>query len=72
MNKLLQQIIEFSLKTGFNVKNLSFSPITGGEGNIEFLLHLHWMGETEEDHSSGINELTISPNEIVKSAHLRI
>src|SRR6476620_6515927 len=34
--EVLQQIIEFSLITGFNVKNLSFSPITGGEGNIEF------------------------------------
>ena len=67
--QVLQQIIEFSLITGFNVKNLSFSPITGGEGNIEFLLHLHWLGE-KEDHSTGINELTISPNEIVKSAHM--
>ncbi len=67
--QVLQQIIEFSLITGFNVKNLSFSPITGGEGNIEFLLHLRWLGE-KEDHSTGINELTISPNEIVKSAHM--
>jgi 23S rRNA (cytidine1920-2'-O)/16S rRNA (cytidine1409-2'-O)-methyltransferase len=67
--QVLQKIIEFSLITGFNVKNLSFSPITGGEGNIEFLLHLRWLGE-KEDHSTGINELTISPNEIVKSAHM--
>jgi 23S rRNA (cytidine1920-2'-O)/16S rRNA (cytidine1409-2'-O)-methyltransferase len=67
--QVLQKIIEFSLITGFNVKNLSFSPITGGEGNIEFLLHLRWWGE-KEDHSTGINELTISPNEIVKSAHM--
>src|SRR4051794_23074027 len=67
--QVLQQIIEFSLITGLNVKNLSFSPITGGEGNIEFLLHLRWLGE-KEDHSTGINELTISPNEIVKSAHM--
>lgn len=67
--QVLQQIIEFSLITGFNVKNLSFSPITGGEGNIEFLLHLCWLGE-KEDHSTGINELTISPNEVVKGAHM--
>ena len=67
--QVLQKIIEFSLITGFNVKNLSFSPITGGDGNIEFLLHLCWLGE-KEDHSTGINELTISPNEIVKSAHM--
>ena len=49
MNKCLQKIIEFSLITGFNVKNLSFSPITGGDGNIEFLLHLRWAGEEKED-----------------------
>src|SRR4051794_8440912 len=66
---VINKIIEFSLQTGLNVKNLSFSPITGGEGNIEFLLHLRWLGE-KEDHSTGINELTISPNEIVKSAHM--
>lgn len=65
--QVIEQIIEFSLKTGFHVKDLSFSPITGGEGNIEFLLHLRWTGEPE--NSMGLNELTISPNEIVKSAH---
>ncbi|MOA65389.1 hypothetical protein D3C78_1917620 [compost metagenome] len=25
---------------GFSLKGLTFSPITGGEGNIEFLAHL--------------------------------
>ena len=45
------------MQTGFDVKNLSFSPITGGEGNIEFLLHLFWAGEERE----GINLLTGSP-----------
>lgn len=27
-------------KVGFVVKDASYSPITGGEGNIEFLFHL--------------------------------
>lgn len=27
-------------EVGFVVKDASFSPITGGEGNIEFLFHL--------------------------------
>lgn len=66
--QVLQEIIEFSLKTGFHVKNLSFSPITGGEGNIEFLLHLQWMGE-KENQTIGLNELTNSPYEIVQCAH---
>jgi len=67
--QVLQKIIEFSLQTGFNVKNLSFSPITGGDGNIEFLLHLNWTGEKEENEM-GVNELTITPSQIVEAAHM--
>lgn len=41
--KVHQQVIEkvfmFALQEGFEIKALSFSPITGGEGNIEFLAH---------------------------------
>jgi 23S rRNA (cytidine1920-2'-O)/16S rRNA (cytidine1409-2'-O)-methyltransferase len=63
--QVLNKIIDFSILQGYNVKNLSFSPITGGDGNIEFLLHLHWDGERE----SGENQLLISPEEVVKQAH---
>jgi 23S rRNA (cytidine1920-2'-O)/16S rRNA (cytidine1409-2'-O)-methyltransferase len=31
--------LSFARETGFGVKGLTFSPITGGEGNIEFLAH---------------------------------
>lgn len=41
-NDVLKMIIEFATKEGYNVRDLTFSPITGGEGNIEFLLHLSW------------------------------
>ena len=37
---VLRSIIDFSNKIGLGVKNLSFSPITGAKGNIEFLIHL--------------------------------
>lgn len=37
---VLQTIVEFALAAGYNVLGLDFSPITGGEGNIEFLIHL--------------------------------
>ena len=36
---LEKMIVEFE-KIGYNAKNLTFSPITGGNGNIEYLLHL--------------------------------
>ena len=36
--EVIQKIIDFSLENGFSVRNLSFSPIKGPEGNIEYLL----------------------------------
>lgn len=38
--KVLDQVLTFSQSAGFSIKNLSFSPIQGGSGNIEFLAHL--------------------------------
>lgn len=38
--EVINNVIEFAKKTGFNILNLDFSPIKGGEGNIEFLLHI--------------------------------
>jgi len=65
---VILSIIDFSLKSGYNVKNLSFSPITGGEGNIEFLLHLNWSGEKE----LGENELKVIPTDVVQTAHNKL
>ncbi|SDY56783.1 23S rRNA (cytidine1920-2'-O)/16S rRNA (cytidine1409-2'-O)-methyltransferase [Evansella caseinilytica] len=38
--KVLQEIIAFAEEVGFEVRGITYSPIRGGEGNIEFLLHL--------------------------------
>ncbi|WP_395320934.1 TlyA family RNA methyltransferase [Levilactobacillus parabrevis] len=37
---VVQRIIDFAVATGYSVLGLDFSPIKGGEGNIEFLVHL--------------------------------
>lgn len=37
---VLEETADMATKTGFVVVNASYSPITGGEGNIEFLFHL--------------------------------
>jgi 23S rRNA (cytidine1920-2'-O)/16S rRNA (cytidine1409-2'-O)-methyltransferase len=63
--QVVNKIVDFALEQGFNAVNLSFSPITGGDGNIEFLLHLKWMGEQE----TGKNQLPAEPVQIVKEAH---
>lgn len=64
---VIEKVIELSLSLGYDVKNLSYSPITGGDGNIEFLLHLRWEGEKEKE--KGDNLLPKSPNQIVLEAH---
>ncbi len=38
--KVLNEILEFSLSNGFEVKGLIKSPLTGPKGNIEFLVYL--------------------------------
>lgn len=37
---VIDMIVQFALKERYDVENLYFSPITGGEGNIEFIVHL--------------------------------
>lgn len=63
--QVLNIIIDFALSQGFDVKELSFSPITGGNGNIEFLLHLYWSGKRE----IGENNLSFDSLYVVKEAH---
>ncbi|MBX9972968.1 TlyA family RNA methyltransferase [Cytobacillus firmus] len=65
---VLDKIIEFTLSLGYDVKDVSFSPITGGDGNIEFLLHLYWSGIKEE----GENLLKARTDEVVKEAHAEL
>ncbi|NRD80700.1 TlyA family RNA methyltransferase [Bacillus sp. BRMEA1] len=64
--QVIEKIIDFSVLQGYSIMNLSYSPITGGDGNIEFLLHLKWEGERD----SGANLLSKSPDEVVKEAHM--
>ncbi|WNS74174.1 TlyA family RNA methyltransferase [Bacillus sp. DTU_2020_1000418_1_SI_GHA_SEK_038] len=66
--QVLETMISFALSLGFDVKNLSFSPITGGDGNIEFLLHLYWTGEKE----IGENDLNFEAKAVVNEAHTEL
>ena len=36
----MERIVTFALEHGFSVHHLSYSPIKGPEGNIEYLVHL--------------------------------
>lgn len=45
--KVLDSILNFSVQEGYDVLGLDFSPITGGEGNIEFLAHLRLVNQND-------------------------
>lgn len=62
--EVLHQIITFALESQFQFYDLTYSPITGGEGNIEFLAYLGWENEKQ---GSCIKEQQIK--EIVEEAH---
>ena len=57
--EVIEKVIEFSRNIGFGVKNLSFSPIKGPEGNIEFLLYLGKNGDTIVDVEKVVEETKI-------------
>lgn len=65
---VVEHIVQFALDNGYDLMGLDFSPITGGEGNIEFIAHLKWTGgETGTNH--------LEPNAIAKlitKAHTKL
>ncbi len=65
--RVIREILMFADETGFTVSGLSFSPITGPKGNIEFLLYMQ-KGSTKNDAS--LHNISLLIPEIVKNAHL--
>ncbi|TXC93431.1 TlyA family RNA methyltransferase [Metabacillus litoralis] len=65
---VLKEILDFVIKEGYHIENLSYSPITGGDGNIEFLLHLRWNGPTEMQ----ANNFSKTAKNIVEEAHTQL
>ena len=59
---VIRAVIDYSREIGFSPVGLTFSPIKGPEGNIEYLVHLAQSGE-----SSALTEEKI--DEIVDEAH---
>ncbi len=38
--QVIENVIKYSLDSGFNPAGLTYSPVTGAKGNIEFLLYI--------------------------------
>lgn len=59
--EVIKDVIAYALNNKFDVCGLSFSPIKGPNGNIEFLIHIR--------KGQGENFLSIEPENIVESSH---
>lgn len=61
--KVIRELTDFIVSEGFQAIALSYSPITGGDGNIEYLIHAKWSTEGE------IDLISDKINEVISSAH---
>ncbi|MBO8170373.1 MAG: TlyA family RNA methyltransferase [Bacillaceae bacterium] len=59
---VLEHMFTLAEETGFTVKGLTFSPIQGGEGNIEFLLYLKYKNNEDSIAKTQISQ-------VVREAH---
>lgn len=55
--EVIEKILSFTIEHGFSVINLSFSPIKGPEGNIEYLMHIR--KDTENSLKEGVDARAI-------------
>ena len=60
--EVLDAFVEYSEKSGFNLRGLSYSPIKGPKGNIEFLGHL----------SKSDEKIIIDTENLVKRVHAEL
>jgi 23S rRNA (cytidine1920-2'-O)/16S rRNA (cytidine1409-2'-O)-methyltransferase len=56
--EVLSEVLGFAAQSGYSLQHLTFSPIQGGEGNIEFLAH--WLWEPGSSHSVPSEEQIVS------------
>lgn len=60
---VIQHVMALATEAGFNVCHLDFSPITGGHGNIEFLVDL------QATKNAATIDPALDPAAVVKRAH---
>ncbi len=61
--QVIEHTMQQAMKIGFNVLGVDYSPIKGGKGNIEFLIHLQ-----KDEANKGHNFWQGSPAQVVENA----
>ncbi|TXK83433.1 TlyA family RNA methyltransferase [Paenibacillus sp. N3.4] len=64
--EVLTTVLSFAQELGFRLKGLTYSPITGGEGNIEFLAY--WSSNEEDSSLAEEASLQSVIQDVVKEA----
>jgi len=59
----LRAALEAAEVQGFRLRGLTFSPITGGEGNIEFLAYWEFAGKGKAGRNGGEPDIRKTPAE---------
>ena len=60
--EVVQMICDFAVENGYSVQGLTFSPVKGPEGNIEYLVFL-------QKSDAPVNTAESTPHEIVEASH---
>ena len=69
--EVLQNILDFTCALGFAVKDVTFSPIRGTEGNIEYLMYLqNSAGPTTRPEDDALKSLVAQSHEDLKKTSL--
>ncbi|USB35040.1 TlyA family RNA methyltransferase [Paenibacillus sp. YPG26] len=66
--EVMEQVLTFAVEEGFGIKGLTFSPITGGEGNIEFLVHLRLDPDEQNEGDSKLNIPELARNVVEEAS----
>ncbi len=61
---VIEEITSFSVDAGFHIKGLTYSPIKGPEGNIEYLLYL-----SKDEVVAADQQLNEKINRVVEDSH---
>lgn len=69
--EVLQTVLDFTCSLGFSVKDVTFSPIRGTEGNIEYLMYLQNSAvPTERPDDERLNGLVAQSHEELKKTSI--
>lgn len=61
---VVNEVLDMIARIGYEIEDLTYSPITGGEGNIEFLAHIKNSKQLNNKSKENVNV-----DEVIEAAH---